>query len=56
MYILFHHEQSRFDLVLFINMMHVQTYLVFGVPASRFDLVLQVKSNPARRHIFFSSK
>ena len=40
---LFHHEWSRFDLVLFINMMHIKTYLVFGVPPSRFDLVLQVK-------------
>ena len=30
-------------LVLFINMMHIKTYLVLGAPPSRFDLVLQVK-------------
>ena len=32
-----------FDINMFINMMHLKTYLVFGVPPSRFDLVLQVK-------------
>ena len=28
---------------MFINMMHIKTYLVFWSPPSRFDLVLQVK-------------
>ena len=45
---------------MFINMMHIKTYLVFGVPSSRFDLVLQVKPTIPQtlpwRHIFFSSK
>ena len=43
---LFHHDWSRFptfDINMFINMMHIKTYFVFGVPPSRLDLVLQVK-------------
>ena len=43
---LFHHDWSRFpclDINMFINMMHIKTYRVFGVPPSHFDLVLQVK-------------
>ena len=37
-----------FDLVLFINMTHIKTYLVFGVPPSRFDPALQVKTTFAQ--------
>ena len=43
---LFHHDWSRFpifDINMFINVIHIKTYLVFGVPPSRLDLVLQVK-------------
>ena len=43
---LFHNDWSGFpifDINMFINMMHIKTYLVFGLPPSRFDLVLQVK-------------
>ena len=47
----FHHEWSRFDLVLFINMMHIKTIQDlsrFWRPPSRVDLVLQVKPTSAQ--------
>ena len=60
---LFHHDWSRFpicDINMFINMMHIRNLSRFWSPPisfwSRFAGETNISSNPAWRHIFFSSK